>query len=272
VAHVRLQDGTGRNEKPLVKQREQADSSSRRDSVTRFIPLFRRTHPHEILDEGDHPHEELYGTFEDMRRVNRFLGGTSITLRGIERLTGHLQPGSQFTVADIGTGHADIPRAVGSWAERRGLACKAFGVDLDVATLITASRLPENNRITFLQGNMLQLPFDDRSVDIVMSSMTLHHFEDQEAVAALEEMARVSRLGIIINDLNRTIHGYAVAWLLGRLATKNRLTRHDAHRSILRGRTEQELKTLAREAGLQPPVFDSTLGYRTAMTVGVRPW
>jgi 2-polyprenyl-3-methyl-5-hydroxy-6-metoxy-1,4-benzoquinol methylase len=255
-----------------VTQPGQGDDPSHREGATRSIPLLQRTHPHEILDEGDHPHKELYGTFEDMRRVNRFLGGTNITLRGLERLTGHLQPGNQLIVADIGTGHADIPRAVGSWADRRGVAYHAIGVDLDMATLVTASRLPQNTGITFLRGNMLQLPFNDHSVDVAMSSMTLHHFDDEDAVVALKEMARISRLGIIINDLKRTIHGYAVAWLLGRLATTNRLTRHDAHRSILRGRTEQELVMLAREAGLQPPVFDSTLGYRTAMTVGVRSW
>jgi ubiquinone/menaquinone biosynthesis C-methylase UbiE len=242
------------------------------NGLARFLPLSRRTHPHEILDEGNHPDQELFGTFEDMRRVNSLLGGTRITLRSVERLTGHLARGHTLTVADIGTGHADIPRAVRNWCERRGISCRGIGVDLDLATLKTASALQANRDLSLIQGNMLNLPFRDEAVDIAMCSMTLHHFEDDEAVDALREMARISRLGIIVNDLKRTIHGYIIAWALGRIATRNRLTRHDAHRSIQRGRTEDELEVLALKAGLQRPVFDSTLGYRTSMTVGVRPW
>jgi hypothetical protein len=52
-------------------------------------PLAERTFPHELLDEGSHPNEELYETFRDMRRVNRLLGGVAITLLGLDRLTGH---------------------------------------------------------------------------------------------------------------------------------------------------------------------------------------
>lgn len=236
------------------------------------LPLSHRTNPHEILDEGNHPPHDLFETFDDMRRVNTLLGGTRISLQGLTRLTGHLQSGDQLTVADIGTGHADIPRAVRSWSEERSIDCSVLGIDLDLATLKTATEVSGNEPISFIQGNILSLPLADQSVDIAMSSMTLHHVDDEDAVTAIREMARISRLGIIINDLQRTMHGYAVAWILGRVATRNRLTRHDAHRSIARGRTEAELEALVQEAGLQPPVFDSTLGYRTAMTVGVRQW
>jgi ubiquinone/menaquinone biosynthesis C-methylase UbiE len=242
------------------------------DKLSGLWPLRHRSYPHEILDEGDHPPEHLYGTFEDMRQVNAFLGGTRISLNGLTRLTGHLRPGDSFSIVDIGTGHADIPRAVMNWAADRELRCDAIGLDIDQATIDTARTLPPNRSITFMQGSMLDLPLDTDSVDIAMSSMTLHHLTDDDAVVALQEMARVSRLGIVVNDLSRTVHGYAVAWLLGRVATSNPLTRHDAHRSIQRGRTEPELAELARRAGLGPPVFDTTLWYRIAMTIGVRSW
>ena len=239
---------------------------------SRLNPLKHRSNPHEILDDGNHPHDDLYGTFEDMRRVNSLLGGASITLKAIERLTGDIQAGASLTILDIGSGHADIPRAVEEWAQQRRLNLRAIALDIDHPTLITATKITANERFEFLQGDFLNLPLSDNAVDIAMSSMTLHHLDDKDAVIALQEMARVSRLGLIINDLKRTVHGYAVAWLLGRIATSNRLTRHDAHRSIMRGRTEAELEALALRAGLQRPVFDSTLGYRTAMTIGVRPW
>jgi ubiquinone/menaquinone biosynthesis C-methylase UbiE len=255
---------------------QRSKSGSIATSLLRMVrglaTLGERSFPHEILDEGDHPHDELNGTFEDMRRVNSLLGGTKITLKSVDRLTGHLQPGETLSILDIGTGHADIPRAIQDWATLRSIDVVATGLDIDIATLTTATQLDSNAQIQFVQGSMLDLPVADKSVDIALSSMTLHHLTDDDAVIALQEMARVSRLGIIVNDLMRYAHGYAVAWALGRIATSNRLTRHDAHRSILRGRTKSELADLASQAGLQNPVFDSTLGYRTAMTIGVRPW
>jgi ubiquinone/menaquinone biosynthesis C-methylase UbiE len=248
------------------------DVSTSANGLARFLPLSQRTHPHEILDEGDHPEHDLYGTFEDMRRVNLLLGGTRITLRGLQRLIGSFPEGAALRILDIGTGHADIPRSVRRWAGDRGYPTSITGVDIDFATLHTANRIPDNRAFNFTQADILHLPFADNAFDITMSSMTLHHLEDEDAIIALQEMARISRIGIIINDLKRTVHGYAVAWLLGRIATSNRLTRHDAHRSIQRGRNEEELEQLALRAGLNAPVFDSTLGYRTAMTIGVRPW
>ncbi|TVR74229.1 MAG: methyltransferase domain-containing protein [Sphaerobacteraceae bacterium] len=242
------------------------------DKLSGLNPLKHRSYPHEILDEGNHPPEHLYGTFEDMRRVNTLLGGNRISLAGLTRLTGHLRSGDSLSILDIGTGHADIPRAVMHWAAERDLRCEAIGLDIDLATLKTAGTLPPNRSIDFIQGSMLELPIADNSIDVAMSSMTLHHLSDDDAVVALREMARVSKLGIIVNDLSRTPHGYAVAWMLGRIATSNPLTRHDAHRSIQRGRTEPELASLAREAGLNAPVFDSALWYRIAMTIGVREW
>ncbi|MEX2425721.1 MAG: methyltransferase domain-containing protein [Thermomicrobiaceae bacterium] len=235
-------------------------------------PLKQRLNPHEILDEGSHPDHELFGTFRDMRRVNHFLGGTAITLRGVTRLTGQLRKGDSLSILDIGTGHADIPREIDATMTLRGINCQLLGGDIDLATIRTGMQLPDNEGVHFFQTDIRALPFEDRSLDIALCSMTLHHLDDGQAVEALQEMARVSRLGIIINDLTRTTHGYAFAWLLGRLVTANRLTRHDAHRSILRGRSESELADLAHAAGLQLPVFDSILGYRTAMTVGVRAW
>lgn len=255
----------------MVRTRESSQTDVRRRRAL-ALPLAQRAEVDELLDAGPHPEDDLYGTFTDMRRVNRWLGGVDITLRGVRRLIGHLRPGDGLSVLDIGTGHADIPRAVADWAGSRGLDCEIVGVDLDLPTLRTGARLPQNRNVRFLQGDILRVPIRDYAVDIAMCSMTLHHLDDEQAVEALREMARVARLGIIVNDLTRSLHGYVVAWLLGRLATRNRLTRHDAHRSIQRARTTEELSDLARHAGLQAPVFDSVLGYRTAMTVGVRPW
>lgn len=47
-------------------------------------------------------------------------------------------------------------------------------------------------------GNALQLPFDDKSFDVVISITTLHNLERDECGKALQEIERVSRMGSFI--------------------------------------------------------------------------
>jgi 2-polyprenyl-3-methyl-5-hydroxy-6-metoxy-1,4-benzoquinol methylase len=231
-----------------------------------------RTDASEILDNGAYDVDELLENHRDMARVNRWLGGAQLTIRGIQRLTGHLRPGDHLTILDAGTGMADIPRAVDAWARDSGIELQSIGVDIDRATLHAARDSDQRDAVRFLVADCCRLPLRDDSVDVAVSSMTLHHLTDEQAIVALGEMARVARLGIVVNDLTRSLHGLAGAWLLSRLTTRNRLTRHDAPLSVRRARTAAEMADLARAAGLRAPVFDSALGYRVAMTAGVRPW
>jgi len=64
----------------------------------------------------------------------------------------------------------------------------------------------------------------------------------------------LARHGFVLNDLARSWHGYAGAWLSSRLATRNRMTRHDAPLSVLRAYTPAELRNLLVRAGIHGAV------------------
>ena len=66
----------------------------------------------------------------------------------------------------------------------------------------------------------------------------------------LREMDRLSRTGFILNDIRRCLAGYVAAWGASRVATRNRLTRHDMPLSVLRAYTPDELRALLRQAGI----------------------
>ena len=101
-------------------------------------------------------------------------------------------------------------------------------------------------------GDGRSLPYPDRSFDIAHASLVLHHLAPDDAVALLREMARVARLGIVVNDLDRSRLGLLGAWLVGHLATRNRYTRHDAPLSVRRAYRADEMTALLVEAGLDP--------------------
>ena len=65
-------------------------------------------------------------------------------------------------------------------------------------------------------------------------------------------MGRVARLGIVVNDLDRSRLAWLGAWLLGHLLTGNRYTRHDAPLSVRRAYRLDEAVALLRAAGLAP--------------------
>ena len=65
-------------------------------------------------------------------------------------------------------------------------------------------------------------------------------------------MARVARLGIVVNDLDRGRVHWLGAWLIAHLITGNRYTRHDAPLSVRRAYRRREMRELLAEAGLRP--------------------
>lgn len=90
------------------------------------------------------------------------------------------------------------------------------GVDLSDEMLAEAEgyarRHIEGQKVSFRKGDVQEIPFGDASVDLVVSTLSLHHWTDP--VAVLDEMARVLRPGgsFLIFDLRRNMP--APVWLL----------------------------------------------------------
>ncbi len=229
------------------------------------------TPPHsdapEILDAPDAvPADALAHNLRDIRRVNRFAGGTAVVLRHLPELLADVSRGTTITLLDIATGSGDIPRALVRWSRRRGYVFRVLATDVSEDVLVIARReTADEPTITLEACDARALPYPDGAFDIAVCSLALHHFPRAEAIMVLAEMGRVSRRGIILNDLVRTWPGYVGAWLLGNVTTTNRLTRHDAPLSILRAFTPDELGTMAREAGLSHIEVTPHLFWRMAL-------
>jgi SAM-dependent methyltransferase len=91
-----------------------------------------------------------------------------------------LQPGQR--VLDVACGTGVLARTAAS----RG--CDVVGLDLNEGMLTVARRLRPD--ITWRQGDVMALPFDDGAFDVVLCQSALMFFPD--VVGALREMARVS--------------------------------------------------------------------------------
>jgi ubiquinone/menaquinone biosynthesis C-methylase UbiE len=101
-------------------------------------------------------------------------------------------------VLDVGTGPGRVPLAIAAAAP--GLFVD--GVDLAEEMIEHARRLAaQHDRVSFAVGDVAKLPYPDASVDLVVSTLSQHHWRDVDA--GLGELLRVLRPGgqIWIYDL-----------------------------------------------------------------------
>ena len=207
----------------------------------------------ELLDGPLDDPVALTGNLRDLRRINRYLGGVDLSAAAIDALAAHL---GAVTLLDVGTGGADIPLALIERARARDRRLVVVALDsrpevLAAAVLATPALATEAG-LELHVGDGRRLPYADRSFDVAHASLLLHHLTPDEATAVLAEMARVARLGVVVNDLDRGRLGLVGAWLIGHLLTGNRYTRHDSILSVRRSYHPAEVAAMLRSAGLTP--------------------
>lgn len=81
---------------------------------------------------------------------------------------------------------------------------RVTGVDGDPAILARA-RAKAGREVTFDQGLSTELPYEDESYDVVLSTLFFHHLSDQAKVDSAEEVRRVLRPAgrVVIGDVGR---------------------------------------------------------------------
>lgn len=209
----------------------------------------------EWMDRPDIASAELARTLADLARINRTFGGTRVVLEHLEPLLDRLP--SPIRILDVGTGYADLPRAIVERARRRGLRIQIDALDRHDGIRAWAARAcAEYPEIRLQDGDALALPYPDRGVDVALASQILHHMEGEEPVRLLRELRRVARHAVVVGDLRRGAWPFAVTWIALHLVSRSSLIRHDGPLSVRRGFVPTELLGLARSAGwVAPKIF-----------------
>ncbi len=219
--------------------------------MRRLFRLRRAEHGVEMLDRPA-PAADLAQTLAEIARLNRLFGGRWLSVAHVRRLVATATRARPVTVLDVGTGGADLPVALARWARRAGVAIRIIALDRDAGMLAVsrpaAAPYPE---ITLLRGDALALPIRPRSVDVVVSALTLHHLAPGEASHSIREMDAAARAGFVVNDLARSRTAYALVWLATRVFTRSSMSRHDGPMSVRRSYTAAEVRVLAEEAGVR---------------------
>jgi SAM-dependent methyltransferase len=207
----------------------------------------RRREP-EWMDAPDADPATLARSLRFIRAVNLLLGYSRATIHHLDHLTRDIEPGSRITILDVATGSGDIPQAILRWADRRGIAVGIVAIDLHQATLDSAVKSCNDDRLRFVRADATNLPFESGGFDFVISGMFLHHLEEPVAVAVLREMDRVASRGLIVADLLRSRRAYC--WIVLFTLFANPMVKHDARVSVSGAFSRGELLALRDFAGL----------------------
>ncbi len=229
--------------------------------------LTRREVTPELMDDPDVDRAQLERSLRFIRTVNRRLGGARAALGHLRRWSKRWPANEAIRIIDVGTGSADIPLAICRWADRTGRQVRITAVDAHPTTLeLAREHVGDRAEIELVHADALQLmdQFTPRQFDYAHAGMFLHHLNDIEVMTVLRIMDRLTRRGLIWNDLTRGRLERLFVRLL--VVGQPEIVRHDAIVSVAAGFTRKEALDLARRVGLGGIAYHRHLFGRFTLT------
>jgi 2-polyprenyl-3-methyl-5-hydroxy-6-metoxy-1,4-benzoquinol methylase len=212
-----------------------------------FASTRYRSTEQEIMDNFFMEGEILRKTLDQIAVINKRLGGNKATINGLDTLLLDRQQGSVLTVIDIGCGSGDMLRSVADYGRKNNFIFELTGIDANEYTVNYARKLSANYpEISYLKMDVLSDEFSELTFDIVLATLFLHHFKNEEIEILLKQLAAKAGTGIIINDLHRCKTAYYLFKLIS-IFISNPMVRKDGAISVLRGFKKTELIDLSKK-------------------------
>ena len=208
-----------------------------------------RHHEAEIMDDLTFKGEVMDKTLQELKVINKWLGGDHITLQEVKEVISN-NTGKSFSIADIGCGGGDTLKLLADYGRKKKINLELHGIDANNYIIQYAKRntvaYPE---ISYQRANVFSEEFKQQKFDIISCSLFCHHFDDESLISLLAQLKRQASLAVIINDLHRNWLAYYSITLLTKLFSKSYMLRYDSKLSVLRAFTKDELKNSLKKAG-----------------------
>jgi 2-polyprenyl-3-methyl-5-hydroxy-6-metoxy-1,4-benzoquinol methylase len=211
------------------------------------------------MDRPQRVTRELERDLANLRSFNHWFGSHRLVRHFLRRW---LKPNEKVRILDVATGSGDIPRLIVDHARRENLAVQIDAIDQQESTVAIARRLsaayPEIDfrcanlfewnsspgKLDGLKPSSLPEPYD-----IVLCSLTLHHFTNDDAVRVLQKIRELSRTRVLLADLRRARWLSCAVYLVTATIYRDKMTKMDARLSAARAFSFRELRALAERAG-----------------------
>ncbi len=206
----------------------------------------RSTEP-ELMDDFKGDVNALKIVFDDINNVNRLLGGNGITIKAISELIKEF-PKESYTIVDMGCGDGTMLRKVATFFRNRKMEVRCIGIDLNVDALKIAEKESKDfPEIQYLNRDILSFQPEDISCDILLCTLTTHHFTDKDIPVFLKQFVKLTSVGVVINDLQRSVLAYYLFKLFSVIFIKTKTAKIDGLISISKGFVKSDFQAYSKE-------------------------
>lgn len=205
-----------------------------------------RSTEEELMDNPNMDFETLKSAYEDINRCNYLLGGESITVNAVWSLV-KKDIKKSYTILDMGCGDGAMLRRLSDFLSKHNVLHRMLGVDLrDDVLHIARQKSVGFPQLEFKKMDILKAG-DDLSCDIVINTLTMHHFEEERIDAFLNTFVGLAKVGVVINDLQRSRLAYHLFRVFSFFLIQTRVSKHDGLVSIRKGFRRLELVQLSKK-------------------------
>lgn len=209
----------------------------------------------ELMDDFFMEGEILRDALDKIAGINRLLGGNKVTIQGVEYLIRN-HKNQEINILDIGCGNGDMLRALADYATKNHLNFKLTGIDANLFTVKHAQHLSMSYPdINYQCADIFEEIQKETAYDIVLCTLTLHHFNDQEILTLLQNIKEKARIGLVINDLHRSAIAYYLFTALCFVFRLNSMSKNDGLISILRGFKKHDLIHYSNQLNLKKDII-----------------
>lgn len=207
---------------------------------------FRSNEP-ELMDTYNVNSAALETVLADINRVNKILGGSKISKKAVAYLF-KKSPKPQYTLVDVGCGDGSMLREIAGMSKKMNISVKLIGIDINPKSIALAQQKSwQYPEIRFMEQDILKCPKSVLHCDVLLCTLTMHHFSEDEIPVFLEKFAQLASIGVVINDLHRSILSYALFKLFSAIFIYTPIAKHDGLISIKKGFKRKELLRYAKD-------------------------
>ena len=222
-----------------------------------------RTDKPEIMDDFFMEGEILRDALDKIAKINQLLGGNMLTLQGVKELLYGISNSKEIVIVDVGCGNGDMLRTLSDFGLKNNYKLRLIGIDANNFTISHAQKLSEKHtNISYTCQDIFSESFQELKYDIVLCTLTLHHFKEYDIIHLLNVFHRNATIGIVINDLQRSAIAYRLFQALCFVFKLNDMSREDGLTSILRGFKKDELIDFSKKLNFSNYKIDWKWAFR----------
>lgn len=215
------------------------------------IDFSKRSTTDEIMDDLACHGPVVFQTLRELDFINHWLGGNAVTIQALIATWRNLPPFQEITIADLGCGSGEMLRIIYRLAKRENRSVRLIGFDANPNIVKYArDHSVGYESVEFHPIDIFSEEFRVQQFDIVLATLFIHHFSEDQLVSVFSNLKRQVRHAIIVNDIHRHPLAYYSIQLLTRLFSRSVMVKFDAPLSVLRAFRKPELESILKRAHL----------------------